>query len=401
MRSLLVISEISLALVLLVGATLLIRTLIALHGVGPGFDPHNVLTMEMSLTGDRFDKTAGVVQLEKDGRHRLNQLSGVEVSAAAYWLPIEVGDALPFWIAGEPSDKNHGYVSRWMSVSPGYLDVFKIPLLRGRAINEDDIGTSAKVVMINETMARKYWPLEDPVGRQINISKGLGPEMDESSPTIVGIVADSHNAGLGQPPGPMVMVPISQVTDLYTVSYTNVQPLIWVVRTHSDPHQLIPAVEEQLRIASGGFPVAHVRTMDEVMGNSTSRANFNMLLLSIFGGVALILAAIGIYGLMAHSVAQRTQEIGIRMALGADRSAVCRLVVWHGAKLTIAGIVLGLGAALGLAHLIASLLFGVKPWDPTAFLAAPLILIAVALIAVWFPATRASRVDPMEALRME
>jgi predicted permease len=401
MRSLLVISEISLALVLLVGATLLIRTLIALHGVGPGFDPHNVLTMEMSLTGDRFDKTAGVVQLEKDGRQRLNQLSGVEVSAAAYWLPIEVGDALPFWIAGEPSDKNHGYGSRWMSVSPSYLDVFKIPLLRGRAINEDDIGTSAKVVMINETMARKYWPLEDPVGRQINISKGLGPEMDESSPTIVGIVADSHNAGLGQPPGPMVMVPISQVTDLYTVSYTNVQPLIWVVRTHSDPHQLIPAVEEQLRIASGGFPVAHVRTMDEVMGNSTSRANFNMLLLSIFGGVALILAAIGIYGLMAHSVAQRTQEIGIRMALGADRSAVCRLVVWHGAKLTIAGIVLGLGAALGLAHLIASLLFGVKPWDPTAFLAAPLILIAVALIAVWFPATRASRVDPMEALRME
>ena len=401
MRALLVVSEISLALVLLIGAILLIRTLVALHGVGPGFDPHNVLTMEMSLTGDRFEKTAGVVQLEKDGRRRLNALPGVEVSSAAYWLPNLVGDELPFEIVGRPADKDHQYDSHWMSVSPDYLSVFKIPLLRGRAFNEDDTATSPKVAMINEALAQKYWPHQDPIGQEITISKGLGPQMDESSPTIIGIVADSHDEGLGQPASPVVIVPIPQVTDLYTASYTNVQPLIWVVRTHGDPQALSAAITKELRLASGGFPVAHVRTMDEVMGSSTSRENFNMLLLSIFGLVALGLAAIGIYGLMAYSVAQRTQEMGIRMALGADRAAVRRLVVWQGAKLAFAGVVLGLGAALGLAHLIASLLFGVKPWDPAAFVAAPLILISVALIAVWLPATRASKVDPMEALRTE
>ena len=401
MRALLVVSEISLALVLLIGAILLIRTLIALQGVGPGFDPHNVLTMEMSLTGDRFEKTAGVVQLEKDGRRRLNALPGVEVSSAAYWLPNLVGDELPFEIVGRPADKDHQYDSHWMSVSPDYLSVFKIPLLRGRAFNEDDTATSPKVAMINEALAQKYWPHQDPIGQEITISKGLGPQMDESSPTIIGIVADSHDEGLGQPASPVVMVPIPQVTDLYTASYTNVQPLIWVVRTHGDPQALSAAITKELRLASGGFPVAHVRTMDEVMGSSTSRENFNMLLLSIFGVVALGLAAIGIYGLMAYSVAQRTQEMGIRMALGADRAAVRRLVVWQGAKLAFAGVVLGLGAALGLAHLIASLLFGVKPWDPAAFVAAPLILISVALIAVWLPAMRASKVDPMEALRTE
>ena len=401
MRALLVVSEISLALVLLIGAILLIRTLIALQGVGPGFDPHNVLTMEMSLTGDRFEKTAGVVQLEKDGRRRLNALPGVEVSSAAYWLPNLVGDELPFEIVGRPADKDHQYDSHWMSVSPDYLSVFKIPLLRGRAFNEDDTATSPKVAMINEALAQKYWPHQDPIGQEITISKGLGPQMDESSPTIIGIVADSHDEGLGQPASPVVMVPIPQVTDLYTASYTNVQPLIWVVRTHGDPQALSAAITKELRLASGGFPVAHVRTMDEVMGSSTSRENFNMLLLSIFGVVALGLAAIGIYGLMAYSVAQRTQEMGIRMALGADRAAVRRLVVWQGAKLAFAGVVLGLGAALGLAHLIASLLFGVKPWDPAAFVAAPLILISVALIAVWLPAMRASKVDPMQALRTE
>ena len=401
LRALLVVSEVSLALVLLIGAILLIRSLVALHGVGPGFDPHNVLTMEMSLTGDRFEKAAGVVELEKVGRRQLNALPGVEIASAAYWLPNLVGDELPFEIVGRPADKDHQYDSRWMSVSPDYLNVFKIPLLQGRAFNENDTATSPKVAMINEALARKYWPHQEAIGQQITISKGLGPQMDESSPTIIGIVADSHDAGLGQPASPVVMVPIPQVTDLYTASYTNVQPLIWVVRTHGDPHALIPAITKQLRVASGGFPVAHVRTMEEVMGDSTSRENFNMLLLSIFGVVALGLAAIGIYGLMAYSVAQRTQEMGIRMALGADRSAVRRLVVWQGAKLALAGIVLGLGVAFGLAHVIASLLFGVKPWDPAAFVAAPIILISVALIAVWLPATRASKVDPIEALRTE
>jgi ABC-type antimicrobial peptide transport system permease subunit len=177
--------------------------------------------------------------------------------------------------------------------------------------------------------------------------------------------------------------------------------MTWVVRTHGDPHQYTAAITKQLRLVSGGFPVAHVRPMTEIVVESTARQDFNMLLLTIFGATALILAAIGIYGLMAYSVQQRTQEMGIRMALGADRSRIRSLVVWHGMRLAIVGVVIGIAAAFGLTRLLASFLFGVKSWDPLVFVTVPLILSAVAFLAVWFPATRASRLDPQQALRIE
>jgi ABC-type antimicrobial peptide transport system permease subunit len=186
-----------------------------------------------------------------------------------------------------------------------------------------------------------------------------------------------------------------------TALNARIGPVMWVVRTHGDPHQAAAAITEQLRQASGGFPVAHVRTMDEVVVRSMSRNSFNMLLLTIFGAVALVLAAIGIYGLMAYSVQQRTQEIGIRMALGADRATIRGLVVWNGMRLALIGMVLGIGAALGLTRLIASFLFGVKSWDPVVFVSVPILLGAVALVAVLLPATRAARLDPMQALRVE
>lgn len=400
-RSFLVVAEVSLALVLLIASVLLIRTLVALHAVEPGFDAHHVLTMEMSLTGDRFEKTAGVADLSRKGRDRLNAIPGVEIAAAAYWLPNDVGDALPFQISGQPLDKDHRYGSRWMSISPGYFSVFKIPILRGRDFNENDTADSPRVALINEAMARRYWPNEDPIGQQVFISRDLGSGMDESTQTIVGIVGDTHNAGPGRPADPVLIVPITQVTDAYTASYTNVQPLLWMVRTRGNPRTVLPVVAEQLRLASGGFPVAHIRTMEEVMGASTARQKFNMLLLTIFGAVALLLAAVGIFGLMAYTVAQRSQEMGIRMALGADRPAIRRLVIWSGMKLALTGVALGLAAAFGLSRLMVSLLFGVRPWDPLAFLSAPIILSAVALLAVWLPGTRACRIDPVQALRAE
>jgi ABC-type antimicrobial peptide transport system permease subunit len=198
-----------------------------------------------------------------------------------------------------------------------------------------------------------------------------------------------------------MIVPDSQVLDAMTALNAKIVPLRWAVRTHGDPKQLSAAIAEQLRQASGGFPVAHIRSMDEVVSRTTSRQTFNMMLLSIFGAIALVLAAIGIYGLIAYSVQQRTQEIGIRMALGADRTTIRRLVVWDGMRLTLIGMVLGIGASFGLTRLIASFLFGVKTWDPTALIAVPLVLAAVALAAVWLPAMRASRVEPMMALRVE
>jgi putative ABC transport system permease protein len=400
-RSLLVISQVSLALVLLIGSVLLIRTFIALHAVEPGFRARNVLTLEMSLNGQRFQKTAGVAQLLRNARDRLNAIPGVDVSAAAYWLPNLVDDGLPFQIVGQPVDKDHQYGSRWMSISPGYLEVFKIPVLRGRTFNENDRADAPAVALINAAMAKRYWPGKDPLGQQLAISKGLGPELNESSPTIIGVVGDTHNTGLDRPTDPMVIVPIAQVTDGYTAAYSNIQPLFWVVRTRDDPHSAVGPITEQLLLASGGFPVAHVRTMEEVMGHSTDRENFNMLLLTIFGVVALVLAAIGIYGLMAYTVTQRNQEMGIRMALGADRSAIRRLVVWSGMRLAIAGIALGTIAGLGLTRLMSSFLFEVHPWDPVAFLSAPLILSVVALLAVWLPGMRACRIDPVQALRAE
>ncbi|MFI5381138.1 MAG: ABC transporter permease [Tepidisphaerales bacterium] len=399
-RSLLVISEVSLALVLLIGSALLIRTFLALRGVDPGFDSRNVLTLEMSLTGERYHKTVGIAELSRDGRERLNRIPGVVVSASTVWLPNQVDDGLPFQIVGQPNDKGP-LGSRWMSFSPGYLSVFKIPILRGRDFTETDTLAAPGVVLINQALEKEYWPKGDAVGQQIVIGVGMGAELVEPARTIIGVVGDTHNNGLGRPPDPMMMVPTAQVVDWYAGAYADTSALIWVVRTRAEPHQFIAAVTEQLRLASAGFPVGRVRTMEEVMGRSTARQSFNMLLLTIFGAMALVLAAIGIYAIMAYSVQQRTQEMGIRMALGADRSAIRKLVVWHGMRLATVGVVLGMAAAFGLTRLIASFLFGVKSWDPAAFLSAPLILSAVALLAAWLPATRASKLDPMQALRME
>lgn len=401
-RSLLVISEVSLALVLLIGAALLIRTFIALRGVNPGFNPHNVLTMEMSLTGNRFTKTAGVAQMVRDGRERLSAIPGVEDSASTCCLPLEGGFGLPFIVVGRPLGKDIATGGAgWMNASPGYFDVYKIPILRGRDFTDQDVAGAPGVVIINQAMAKRFWPKEDPVGQQIIIGKGVGPEFEEPARQIVGIVGDIRDGGLNRDPRPVMIIPQAQVLDGITALNARIGPVVWLVGTHTDPHQFISAVTEQLRQTSGGFPVARVRTMDEVVIHSTARQDFNMLLLTIFGASALILAAIGIYGLMAYSVQQRTQEMGIRMALGADRGTIRNLVVWHGMTLALIGVVIGVGAAFGLTRLLASFLFGVKIYDPMVFVTVPVILSAVALAAVWFPATRASKLDPMQALRVE
>jgi putative ABC transport system permease protein len=406
-RALLVISEVSLALVLLIGASLLIRSFIALRGVNPGFDAHNVLTMEMSLTGDRYAKTAGVAQLSREGRERLTAIPGVEDAATTCCLPIEGQYGLPFTIVGRPVDpsKSESGASEpgagWMNASPDYYRLFNIPVLRGREFNEHDTASAPGVVLINEAFQKQFFPKENPIGQQINVGKGMGPPFEESPRKIIGVVGNTRDGGLAHEPGSLMIVPDAQVTDGMTALNGRILPMIWVVRTRGDPRLLVNVITEQLRQASGGFPVARVRTMDQILVRSTSRETFNMMLLTIFGAVALILAAIGIYGLMAYSVQQRTQEMGIRMALGADRARIRSLVVWHGMRLAFIGVILGIAAAFGLTRLMASFLFGVKAWDPLVFVAVPVILSVVALLAVWLPATRAARLDPMQALRVE
>ncbi|HEX4770028.1 MAG TPA: ABC transporter permease [Bryobacteraceae bacterium] len=401
-RSILVISEMTLAIVLLIGAALLIRTFVAIRSVNPGFNAHNVLTLQMSLTGPRFEKASGVGQLVRDGVERLQAIPGVEVAGSSCCIPLEGGFGLPLNIVGRPltNGPNHGGAG-WNSVGPGYFEVYKIPVLRGRTFNVRDTTISRPVVIINQALAKQFWPKSDPLRDQIVIGKGVGPEFEEGPRQIIGVVGDIHDGGLNRDARPNMYVPASQVTDGMTALNARIGPLVWLVRTKSDPHLLSNAIQKQLREASGGLPVAQVRTMDEIVVRSTAREDFNMLLLSIFAGSALLLAAIGIYALMSYSVQQRTQELGIRMALGAGASSVRNLVVMQGMRLALIGVVLGMAAAFGLTRYISSMLFQVKAWDPLVFITVPLILTAVSLVAIWLPAQRATVIDPVEALRVE
>ena len=284
-RSLLVVSEVSLALVLLVGSALLIRTFVALRGVDPGFNPHNVLTMEMSLTGDRFQKTAGVAQLGHDGLERLKAIPGVEDATFTCCLPLAGQFGLPFTIVGRPVENQKDTPDAgWMSTTPGYYNTFKIPILRGRDFTDQDTASSTPVALINQALAKKYWPNQNPVGQQIVIGHGVGPEFEEPARVIIGVVGDTHEGGLEHDPGRMMIVPQAQVTDGLTALNARILPMVWAIRTRGDPRQAIAAMTEQLRLASGGFAVTQVRTMDEMVSTSTARQSFNMLLLTIFGG---------------------------------------------------------------------------------------------------------------------
>ena len=401
-RSLLVVSEMALALVLVIGAALLIRTFMKLQSVDPGFDTHNVLTMAMSISGDRFLKSSGVAQVIHDGTERINAVPGVTASAAACCLPLQGGFGLPFNIVGRANGNNPNTGGAgYFPISWSYFDVFKVPLVRGRNFTEQDNGSAPGVVIINEAMARQFWPKGDPLNDRLEIGVGMGPVFVEPPRQVIGVVGDTRDGGLNQDPGPTMYIPVAQMPDKVTELNSRIAPLWWIVRTRMEPHTLAAAVTNAIREATGGLPVAHIRSMDEIVVLTTSRERFNMLLLTTFGASALLMAAIGIYGLMAYSVQQRTQELGVRMALGAQASNIRNMVIRQGMVLAGIGLVLGIGGAFWLTRFLTGFLFGVKKWDPLAFIVTPIFLCAVALLAVWVPARRATRVDPISALRFE
>jgi putative ABC transport system permease protein len=401
-RSILVVTEVALALVLLMGAALLIRTFSALRSVNPGFDTRNILTMEMSLAASRFDKTAGVEQLVREAQRRVESLPGVVAVAETCCLPLQGGLGLPFIIEGRPLTQgtSHGG-GPWKPVSARYFDVFKIPLVRGRLFTDRDDRGAPGVVLISEGLAKQFWPNSDPIGQRLTIGKGVGPEFEEPPREIIGIVGDTRDQGLDNKPNPTMYVPVTQINDGVTKLNNGFIPAVWVIRTSVEPFSLSKEIQEELRTASGGLPVAHIRSMDQVRGESTASSDFNLTLLMIFAAVALLLAAIGIYGLMAYSVQQRRQEIGIRMALGATAQDVRGMVVKQGMAMAVAGVLIGIAAALGLTHWMASLLYGVTPRDPLAMASVALLLAGVAFAATYLPARRASRVDPVVSLRYE
>jgi putative ABC transport system permease protein len=377
---------------------LLIRTFAELYSVDPGFDPSHVLTMRTLMTGAKYQKTAGVTQAARDAIEQIRAIPGVLDASAGQFIPMQGQANLPFNIAGRaPVEGRYSGDAGWSPVAPGYFNVFKIPLRKGRIFTDRDEGQSAPVAIINEAMAKQFWKNGDPFKDQIIIGRGLIRDFNDEPRQIIGIVGDVHNRGLNVDTRPTVYVPESQLPDAIL---PQLGPISWVMRTQGSPLQLTQPVEQVLR-RSTGLPVTDVRSMNEVISLSTARQRFNMLLMTVFGAMALLLAAIGIYGLMAYSVAQRTQEIGIRLALGAEPSQVRNMVVRQGMALAFTGVTLGLVAAWALARLLQTLLFGVKAHDPLVFFAVPLALALMTFIAVWLPANRAGRVSLAESLRYE
>ncbi|HMF96467.1 MAG TPA: ABC transporter permease [Vicinamibacterales bacterium] len=402
MRAILVVAEVALALVLLVGSALLIRTSLALRAVDPGFDAAHVLTMRMSVSSPQFMKADAVERLVRAGVERLRSVPGVEAASATCCVPLEGGYGLPFIIAGRPlkDAPSHGG-GGWLTVSPGYFEVFRIAMKRGRSFSERDDAQGAPVVIVNEAFVRQYLKDDDPLRERLVIGKSFMREFASEQPRqIIGVASDVRDGGLNNDPQPTMYVPQAQIPDSANALNVRLTPIAWVVRTRAAPYTVSAAVQDQLRQISN-LPVSDVRSMEDVVSRSISRQRFNMLLMTVFGAAALLLAAIGIYGLMAYAVEQRTQEIGIRLALGADSTDVRRMVIGQGMRLAGAGVVVGLAVALGLARLIASLLYGVTARDPMVFAGAPIVLSLVSLVGVWLPAIRAVNIDPVIALRAE
>jgi predicted permease len=288
----------------------------------------------------------------------------------------------------------------WNYVTARFFDVFKLAIKRGRAFTERDDAAAPPVVIINEAMAKKFWKNDNPLGHRLIIGGGMGPDFAQPPREIIGIVGDARDGGLNNDPFPATFVPLAQVSDAYMELNNRFMPLSWVVRTKVAPFSVSAPIERAFQDAAD-LPAAHIRSMDQIVVSSTARDQFNTLVLGIFAGVAILLASIGLYGLMAYAVEQRTLEFGIRLALGADTAMLRNMVVRQAMLLAGVGIVVGLGAAFGLTRVMKSLLFDVKPTDPAVFVSVALLFTGVAFLASYLPARRALRVDPVVALRYE
>ncbi len=401
-RGILVSAEVAIAVILLCGAVLLIRSFAALHSEQSGFDARNLLTLKVSLAGPKYARASVVDRLARQVVERVEKIPGVQAAALANSLPFETGVDMVFDIPGRPPAEGYKFTGdvQWRFVSAHYFDALRIPLRSGRLLRDRE---PAPTVVINEAMASKFWPNADPVGHAILIGAGLGSDFEEGATQIVGVVGNVRENGLGVGLPPVMYQLYSQIPDEPVKMMDQLAPAGVIVRTRPGiaPTTVSQAVREALLAGDSPLPATRVRTMERVSLNSTARQNFNLLLLGVFAAIALLLAAVGIYGVMSYTVEQRTHEVGIRTALGASRSDVLKLIVGQGFKLTLIGVGMGVVGALMLTRFVSSLLYGVRPRDPATFLAVSLLLAGVALLASYIPARRATKVDPMVALRYE
>jgi putative ABC transport system permease protein len=385
-----VVAQLSLALVLLAGAGLLLRSLHRLGAVNPGFDPENLLTLSVELPPatypDGARRTAFVGQLVE----RVGGLPGVSAAGAVSFLPLTNGGAATrFTIVGRPApEPGHWTSADIRIVDPGYFAAMRISLERGRRLTAVDRADAPPVVVINETMARRFWPNENPIGARLQV----GWTHPEARPEVVGVVGDVHLSSLDGELRPMIYYPQSQEPSGY---------MVIVARHAGDVAGLTAAMRAVVRGLDRNLPVSDVATMSTRLVRSMSDRRYPMLLLTVFAALAVLLAAVGIYGVLAYAVSQRLREIGIRMALGARHADVLGMVIGGGMRLTLAGVAIGTLGGLVASRALGRLLYGVTPTDPLTFAAVAGVLALVALVAVSFPALRATRVDPMTVLRSE
>ncbi|HEX7049892.1 MAG TPA: ABC transporter permease [Longimicrobiales bacterium] len=397
-RSLFAASEAALAVVLLTGAGLLITSFFELRSVSAGFEPEGVLAVEFRRTPAEYGTAARVWQFERQVLERIRAIPGVVSAAATSTLPLQGQYNFPMTVVGRP-DATFGAV-QWRGITPGYFETLRIPLVRGRAFTARDDDRMPPVVIVNETFARKYFPGQNPIGQRIDIGtyqgKELIPGFDDPPREIVGVVGDVHGLGLDRAPSETMYIPRAQAPDGWAVA------ALGAIAVRVQGGAVVgPAVLDAIRALEPRMPLPRFRSMPEVIGASVAQERFNAVLLGLFAGLALVLTAIGIYGIVSYTVRQRTGEIGIRMALGARRDEVVRLFVRQGMVPVAIGLGIGIVAAFALTRLIESLLYGVSPTDPVTFAAVPIALAAVAAFATYLPARRAATVDPMVVLREE
>jgi putative ABC transport system permease protein len=391
-RTALLISEVALALVLVIAASLLVRTFVHLLQVDPGFNATRVLTFELSLPDAKYADNDHIVAFYHNAVSRLQNVPGVQFAGLVRTVPMGgAADSTGIGIPGHPaaSDKENPF-AEYIIVSPGYFSAVGTPLLHGRDFLESDTGNSMPVTIISSAMAKKYWPAEDPIGKQVGPGSTRYPVS-----TIVGIAADVKHLSVREDPGPEMYVLYNQKP------WPSLLTMQFALRTKADPTSITASARSAIYSIDPDVPIAKVATLETLLDASMTQSRFTMLLLGAFGILALVLASVGIYGVISYAVAQRTREFGIRLALGAQPANVFGLILVHGVRVVGCGILLGLAAAAVLTRLLTSLLFGVQPTDPLTFVAMPMLLMGVALAACYVPARRAMRVDPMVALRHE